>query len=169
MMDSIIAANSGAAAATPTGPRRIVIPSRRRSDNGRRQSCSGRAVADSLRRMLRPRPKQFTIVDPDSVRLAVEDVARTSAKLDKDAVERPRRHRSAHGAAARLRNFDLSGHTTSARFVVSHARCGERARAKERSARESRRDAVARDHVPRRDEPRAAPDLSSPADRLSAR
>jgi eukaryotic-like serine/threonine-protein kinase len=71
MMDSIIAANSGAAAATPTGPRRIVIAEPPEIRQWPEAALLGRAVADSLRRILRPRAKQFILVDADSVRSAL--------------------------------------------------------------------------------------------------
>jgi serine/threonine protein kinase len=77
MMDSIIAANGGAAAAATTSPRRLVILESPAVRQWPEAELLGRAVADSLRRMLRARPKQFTIVDPDSVRLA----AKTSRDL----------------------------------------------------------------------------------------
>ncbi len=70
MMDSIIAANGGG---TPVaaGPRRLVITEPPPLRNWPEAQLLGRAVADSLRRMLRTRAKQYTIVDPDSVRLAL--------------------------------------------------------------------------------------------------
>jgi hypothetical protein len=71
MMDSIIAANSGAAVATPTGPRRIVIAEPPEIRQWPEAALLGRAVADSLRRILRPRAKQFILVDADSVRSAL--------------------------------------------------------------------------------------------------
>ena len=72
MMDSIIAANGGAAsAATATGPRRLVIVEPTAMRSWPEAELLGRAVADSLRRMLRTRPRQFMIVDRDSIRLAM--------------------------------------------------------------------------------------------------
>ncbi len=70
MVDSIIAANGGG---TPVaiGPRRLVITEPPPLRNWPEAQLLGRAVADSLRRMLRTRAKQYTIVDPDSVRLAL--------------------------------------------------------------------------------------------------
>lgn len=70
MMDSIIAANGGAAA-SPTGPRRLIITEPLPVRSWPEAALLGRAVADSLRRMLRSRAKQYAIVDPDSVRLAL--------------------------------------------------------------------------------------------------
>ncbi len=70
MMDSIIAANGGAASSS-TGPRRLVITEPPPLRQWPEAALLGRAVADSLRRMLRARPKQYTIIDPDSVRLAM--------------------------------------------------------------------------------------------------
>jgi eukaryotic-like serine/threonine-protein kinase len=71
MMDSIIAANSGAAVASPTGPRRIVIAEPPEIRQWAEAALLGRAVADSLRRILRLRAKQFILVDADSVRSAL--------------------------------------------------------------------------------------------------
>ncbi len=71
MMDSIIAANSGAAVASPTGPRRIVIAEPPEIRQWPEAALLGRAVADSLRRILRLRAKQFILVDADSVRSAL--------------------------------------------------------------------------------------------------
>jgi len=67
MMDSIIAANSGAAAAS-SGPRRLVIAEPPDQRQWPEASLLGRAVSDSLRRMLRGRSRQFTVVDMDSSR-----------------------------------------------------------------------------------------------------
>jgi serine/threonine-protein kinase len=70
MMDSIIAANSGAAAAsTPAGPRRLVVAEPPDIRSWPEASLLGRAVGDSLRRMLRGRSRQYTAVDQDSVRM----------------------------------------------------------------------------------------------------
>jgi len=70
MMDSIIAANGGGAGAA-AGPRRLIITEPAPMRQWPEAELLGRAVADSLRRMLRPRSKLYTIVDPDSVRLAI--------------------------------------------------------------------------------------------------
>jgi hypothetical protein len=86
VMDSIIAAKGGAASSS-TGPRRLVIteppPLRQRPE----AALLGRAVADSLRRMLRARPKQYTVIDPDSVRLAMtssRDLGELTKNLSSD-------------------------------------------------------------------------------------
>jgi hypothetical protein len=71
MTDSIIAANSGTAAASPVGPRRLVIVEPPEIRQWPEATLLGRAVADSLRRVLRPRVRQFTVVDADSVRSAL--------------------------------------------------------------------------------------------------
>ena len=71
MTDSIIAANSGTAAASPVGPRRLVIVEPPEIRQWPEATLLGRAVADSLRRVLRPRVRQFTLVDADSVRSAL--------------------------------------------------------------------------------------------------
>jgi tRNA A-37 threonylcarbamoyl transferase component Bud32 len=70
MVDSIIAANSGSAPAIamPNGPRRIVIAEPTETRQWPEATLLGRAVADSLRRMLRGRAKQYAVVDQDSVR-----------------------------------------------------------------------------------------------------
>ena len=79
MMDSIIAANSGAPVANPGGPRRLVIAEPPDQRGWAEASLLGRAVADSLRRMLRPRRNQYTVVDQDSVR---EVLSRTRGVTD---------------------------------------------------------------------------------------
>ncbi|HEX8942335.1 MAG TPA: serine/threonine-protein kinase [Gemmatimonadaceae bacterium] len=72
MMDSIIAANSGgAAAAAPTGPRRLIIAEPPEIRQWPEAMLLGRAVADSLRRILRPRTRQYTLIAADSVRTAL--------------------------------------------------------------------------------------------------
>ncbi len=86
MMDSIIAANGGAASSS-TGPRRLVITEPPPLRQWPEASLLGRAVADSLRRMLRARPKQYTIIDPDSVRLAMttsRDLGELTKNLSSD-------------------------------------------------------------------------------------
>jgi len=70
MMDSIIAANSGASAAA-TGPRRLVIAEPPDQKQWPEASLLARAVSDSLRRMLRARSREFTVVDMDSARAVV--------------------------------------------------------------------------------------------------
>ena len=87
MMDSIIAANGGAAAAAATGPRRLVIIEPPAVRSWPEAELLGRAVADSLRRMLRTRPRQFTIVSQDSVRLAMtssRDLGELTKNLSSD-------------------------------------------------------------------------------------
>jgi serine/threonine protein kinase len=71
MTDSIIAANSGAGSAAPTAPRRVMIAEPGDVRGWPEAPILGRAVADSLRRMLRARSRQFAIVDQDSVRTAL--------------------------------------------------------------------------------------------------
>ena len=72
MIDSIIAANSGAAAAPAVvGPRRLVIAEPGDVRSWPEATLLGRAVSDSLRRMLRSRAKQYFVVDQDSVRLTL--------------------------------------------------------------------------------------------------
>jgi tRNA A-37 threonylcarbamoyl transferase component Bud32 len=87
MMDSIIAANSGASAAAATGPRRLVIAEPPDVRQWPEAALLGRAVADSLRRILRPRTRQYIIVDADSVRLALarsRDMGELSKTLNSD-------------------------------------------------------------------------------------
>jgi serine/threonine-protein kinase len=86
MMDSIIAANGGAASSA-SGPRRLVITEPPPLRQWPEAALLGRAVADSLRRMLRGRTKQYTIVDPDSVRLAMttsRDLGELAKNLSSD-------------------------------------------------------------------------------------
>ncbi len=66
LIDSVIAANSGVAAAASSAPERLVIIEPEPSSTWPESELLGRAVADSLRRMLRTR-KQFAIVNQDSV------------------------------------------------------------------------------------------------------
>src|SRR6185503_16818406 len=75
MIDSIIAANSAASAAT--GPRRLVIAEPPEQRGWHEAALLGRAVSDSLRRMLRSlRGRQYIVVDMDSARTVI---ARTRA------------------------------------------------------------------------------------------
>ena len=72
MMDSIIAANSGSGAVAGTAaPRRLIIAEQPDIPQWPEAALLGRAVADSLRRMLRSRSRQYTLVDQDSVRMAL--------------------------------------------------------------------------------------------------
>jgi serine/threonine-protein kinase len=87
MTDSIIAANSGAAAAAPSGPRRVIIAEPPDQRQWPESSILGRAVADSLRRMLRVRRAQYSVVDQDSVRIALgrtRDVSELTKSLSAD-------------------------------------------------------------------------------------
>jgi serine/threonine-protein kinase len=70
-MDSIIAANSGSAAASTSGPRRLIVVEPTEVRQWPEAVLLGRAVADSLRRILKPRTRQFVLVDADSVRTAI--------------------------------------------------------------------------------------------------
>jgi serine/threonine-protein kinase len=86
MMDSIIAANGGGAPSS-AGPRRLVITEPPPVRQWPEAALLGRAVADSLRRMLRPRARQYTVVDPDSVRLALttsRDLGELTKNLSSD-------------------------------------------------------------------------------------
>src|SRR5690242_17232598 len=86
MMDSIIAANGGAVSNT-AGPRRLIVVEPLPIRSWPEAELLGRAVADSLRRMLRTRPRQFTIVDRDSIRLAMtssRDLADLTKSLSSD-------------------------------------------------------------------------------------
>jgi len=85
MMDSIIAANSGGGGggATVNAPRRLIIAEPPEISQWPEAALLGHAVGDSLRRMLRSRARQYTLVDQDSVRMAlsrsrdVSDIGRT--------------------------------------------------------------------------------------------
>jgi hypothetical protein len=87
MMDSIIAANSGAGAAPANGPRRLVIAEPPEISQWPEAALLGHAVGDSLRRMLRTRARQYTLVDQDSVRMVLSrtrDVSEMSRTLGSD-------------------------------------------------------------------------------------
>jgi hypothetical protein len=72
MTDSIIAANSGSGGgAAVVAPRRLIIAEPPAISQWPEAALLGRAVSDSLRRMLRGRGKQYTLVDQDSVRGAL--------------------------------------------------------------------------------------------------
>jgi serine/threonine protein kinase len=71
MTDSIIAANSGGAASSTIPVRRVVIAEPPDQAQWPEATLLGRAVADSLRRMLKVRRTQFIVVDQDSVRGAL--------------------------------------------------------------------------------------------------
>jgi hypothetical protein len=71
MIDSIIAANSGSTAGGAATARRIAVAEPAEVRGWPEAPLLGQAVSDSLRRMLRSRPKQFTLVDQDSVRMAL--------------------------------------------------------------------------------------------------
>jgi serine/threonine-protein kinase len=89
MMDSIIAANSGAGGSAVSAPRRLVIAEPPEISQWPEASLLGRAVSDSLRRMLRSRAKQYTIVDPDSVRMALtrtRDVSEMGRALNSEVL-----------------------------------------------------------------------------------
>lgn len=88
MVDSIIAANSGSGATSVTGPRRLVIAEPSSAPGWPEAAILGRAVGDSLRRMLRLR-KQFVIVNPDSVRnelLRSRNINDVTKSLNSDVV-----------------------------------------------------------------------------------
>jgi hypothetical protein len=88
MVDSIIAANSGSGASAVTGPRRLIIAEPDNVPGWPQASAVGRAVGDSLRRMLRTRPG-FAIVNPDSVRAELvrsRNVNEVTKSLNSDVV-----------------------------------------------------------------------------------
>ena len=68
-MDSLIAANSGRASSA--GPRRIAIVEPRDQSQWPEATLLGNAVVDSLRRMLRARPRLYSVVPSDTVRAAM--------------------------------------------------------------------------------------------------
>jgi serine/threonine protein kinase len=89
MTDSIIAANSGGRAAATTGPRRLIIIEPPELRQWPEAAILGRAVADSLRRILRPRSRQYSLVDADSVRAAIgrsRDINDLTKALNSDLV-----------------------------------------------------------------------------------
>jgi hypothetical protein len=71
MLDSIIAANSGAGGTPRSGPRRVAIVEPRDLRQWPEATLLGRAVADSLRRMLRAHGGMYVPVNQDSVRTVV--------------------------------------------------------------------------------------------------
>jgi len=81
MTDSIIAANSGVAATTASGPRRLIIAEPPDQRNWPQSALLGRAVSDSLRRMLRVRRQQYLVVDQDSVRNEIQVMKSLNAEL----------------------------------------------------------------------------------------
>lgn len=86
MTDSIIAANSGNAATT-IAPRRVVIAEPSDVRGWPEATILGRAVADSLRRMLRTRSKQYSLVDQDSVRTVLaqtRDIGQIARSISSD-------------------------------------------------------------------------------------
>jgi serine/threonine protein kinase len=89
MMDSIIAANSGASAATSAGPRRLIITEPPELRQWPEAALLGRAVVDSLRRILKPRTRQYILIDADSVRLALarsRDLTELTKTLNTDFI-----------------------------------------------------------------------------------
>jgi serine/threonine-protein kinase len=87
MTDSIIAANSGGAATTATAARRLVVAEPADVRGWPEAPILGRAVSDSLRRMLRARSRQYSLVDQDSVRALLtqtRDVASIARATNSD-------------------------------------------------------------------------------------
>ena len=70
-LDSIIAANSGSRAVAATRVRRVIVTEPRDQSRWPQASLLGRAVADSIRRMLNARPRQYAVVDQNAVRTAL--------------------------------------------------------------------------------------------------
>jgi hypothetical protein len=123
MMDSIIAANSGASSAASAGPRRLTITEPPEIRQWPEAVLLGRAVADSLRRIFRPRTRQYVLVDADSVRFALarsRDVAELAKTLDSDLlvmirlVVLPR-----DSAMLVLQTYDLGAVSSQQRRVVT--------------------------------------------------
>ncbi len=71
MTDSIIAANSGGSSGAAVVQRRLVIAEPGEQPQWPEAAVLGRAVADSLRRMLRSRREFYSVVDQDSSRAAI--------------------------------------------------------------------------------------------------
>jgi tRNA A-37 threonylcarbamoyl transferase component Bud32 len=116
MTDSIIAANSGAAAVTATGPRRLIIAEPPEIRQWPEAALLGRAVADSLRRILRPRTRQYTMVDADSVRSTLarsRDMSELTKALNSELLVSIRLTALPHDSALlMLQTFDLGAATT---------------------------------------------------------
>jgi TolB-like protein len=112
MMDSVIAANSGAAVATASvGPRRLIIAEPPDIRAWPEASILGRAVADSLRRTLRPRAKQYVVVDQDSVRTLLaqsRDVSAVAKTLNADLLVSIRLTAVRDSAQMMLQVYDLT-------------------------------------------------------------
>ena len=73
----------------PTGPRRLVIAEPGDVRQWPEATLLGRAVADSLRRMLRSRTRQYTVIDADSVRSVLgqtRDLSRTARQLNSELI-----------------------------------------------------------------------------------
>jgi hypothetical protein len=111
MTDSIIAANSGAVVAATSGPRRLVIVEPLEQRNWPEAVILGRAVADSLRRMLRGRSRQYTVVSPDSVRIALaqtHDLGELTRSLNSDLLVSIRLIQMPHDSAMlQLQAYDI--------------------------------------------------------------
>jgi len=124
MMDSIIAANSGASAtAASTGPRRLIIAEPPELRQWPEAALLGRAVADSLRRILRPRARQFVLVDADSVRSALarsRDMTELTKTLNADLMVAVRFTPLPHDSAMlMLQAYDLGAvNTHRSRFAA---------------------------------------------------
>jgi serine/threonine-protein kinase len=87
MIDSIIAANSGASTSTAPVARRLVVAEPGEVRGWPEAPILGRAVADSLRRMLRARSRQYSLVDQDSVRMLLaqtRDISSISRAMNSD-------------------------------------------------------------------------------------
>jgi hypothetical protein len=112
MTDSIIAANSGAAAAPSTGPRRLVIAEPPDQRQWPEAPILGHAVADSLRRMLRARRSQYAVIDQDSVQMALgrtRDVSEITKLLSSDLLVSIRLVAVPHDSAVlMLQAYDLT-------------------------------------------------------------
>ena len=112
MTDSIIAANSSAAAAPATGPRRLVIAEPPDQRQWPEAPILGHAVADSLRRMLNGRRAQYSVVDQDSVRMALgrtRDVSEITKLLNSDLLISIRFIPTPHDSAVlMLQAYDLT-------------------------------------------------------------
>lgn len=111
MMDSIIAANSGGTMPSAIGPRRLLIAEPADIRSWPEASLLGRAVADSLRRMLRSRSRQYTVVDQDSVRTLLaqsRDVNQLSKALNADLLVSVRLLALRDSAQLMLQIYDLT-------------------------------------------------------------
>jgi serine/threonine-protein kinase len=115
MVDSIIAANSGSGAAAATGPRRLIIAEPANVPGWPEATILGRAVGDSLSRMLRSR-RQFVVVNLDSVQtelLRSRNINDVTKSLNADVIVSIRMRALPNDSAIMmLQSWDLTAEPT---------------------------------------------------------